>query len=281
MPELPEIRAHAERLHASYQGAVLDRFQVLHPSALKTYDPRPDSLIGSAVSRVGHRGKHLLIELDHPDLTVFVIHLMQGGRLRSDTKKSPRPRGGMARWTFGDGRALLLTEAGTEHRAGVWLVSGDPSSSEPLAGLGPDADKITRDELAAVLDGKAERLHGMLRNQRRIAGIGRLLANEILHAARISPFAMSNKLSEVQNDRLHAAIGSSMDRALAHERGLSDLGKSADRPSNVHHRIGEPCQMCGHTILSVEYRRYTIAYCPECQTGGRRLADNTTSKFLK
>jgi len=281
MPELPEIRAHAERLHASYQGSVLDKFRVLHVSALKTFYPRPESANGSAVRRVGHRGKHLLIELDGPDPSTFVVHLMQGGRLRPDPKQSPRPRGGMARWTFRDGGALLLTEAGTEHRAGVWLVAGDASSSDPLAGLGPDADTITRDELTLVLDGKAERLHGMLRNQRRIAGMGRLLANEILHAAKISPFAISTKLSDAQIDRLHAAIGSSIDTALVHERSLNEIGRSADRPSKVHHRIGEMCPVCDHTILAVEYRRYTIAYCPTCQTNGRKLADNTTSKFLK
>lgn len=281
MPELPEIKAHAERLHALFEGVVLDHFRVLHPSALKTFDPRPDSLNGLAVRQVTHRGKHLLVEVDRSEPAWFVIHLMQGGRLRPDPKQSPRPRGGMARWTFADGRALLLTEAGTEHRAGVWVVSGDTSSSEPLTGLGPDADTVTREELSVLLKGKSERLHGWLRNQQNIAGIGRLLANEVLHAAKISPFAVSSKITEIQTDRLHAAIGSSIERALAHERSLPDMGKSADRPSDVHHRIGEPCPVCGNSILSVEYRRYTVAYCPDCQTGGRKLADNTTSKFLK
>ncbi len=281
MPELPEIKAHSERLHASHGGAVIEQFRVLHPSALKTFDPRPDHVVGSAVSRIRHRGKHILIDVDSPESVTFVVHLMQGGRLRSDRKRAPRPRRGMARWEFADGRALLLTEAGTEHRAGVWLVRGDPESVAPLAGLGPDADTISREELATILDGEAERVHGFLRNQKRIAGIGRLLANEILHGAGISPFAISTKLSDEQVARLHTAMKHALDRALAHERGLSDIGRSSGRPSNVHHRIGQPCLVCADTILAVEYRRYTIAYCPRCQTNGRRLADNTTSKFLK
>jgi len=281
MPELPEIKAHAERLHASHRGAVIERFRVLHPSALKTFGPHPDCVAGSAVSRVRHRGKHILIDVDSPASATFVVHLMQGGRLRPDPKRASRPRRGMARWEFADGRALLLTEAGTEHRAGVWLVKGDAESVAPLYGLGPDADTVSVEELATILGCEAERVHGFLRNQKRIAGIGRLLANEILHGAGISPFAISSKLSDEEVTRLHTAMGRAIDRASIHERGLSDIGRSAGRPSNVHHRIGQPCPVCADTILAVEYRRYTIAYCPTCQTKGRRLADNTTSKFLK
>ncbi len=281
MPELPEVRAHAERLDASFSGAVITGFRALHIAALKSFDPSPDVANGLAVTSVGHRGKLILIRLSGPDPLTFVVHLMQGGRLRPDPKKSKRPRGGMARWEFEDGGALLLTEAGTEHRAGVWLVAGDPDSVEPLDHLGPDAHTVGRTQLAAILAGESERLHGFLRNQRRMAGLGRLLANEILHSARLSPFANTARLDDDEIDRLHAAIGSKVTTSLDHERTLDDLGRSRDRPSDVHHRIGEDCPVCGDTILSIEYRRYTIAYCPTCQTDGRKLADNTTSKFLK
>ncbi len=281
MPELPEIEAHAERLDASWSGAVLSDFRALHISALKTFDPRPDAATGLAVAGIGHRGKHLLIRMESEMPLTFVVHLMQSGRLRPDPNKVRRPRGAMARWEFEDGGALLLTEAGTEHRTGVWLVAGDPGDSEPLIDLGPDADTITRHELASILGGGSERLHGFLRNQRRIAGIGRLLANEVLHGARLSPFATTAKLRDDEIDRLHEAIGLALERGLDHERGQADLGRSADRPSDVHHRVGQSCPVCDDTVRSVKYRRYTVAYCPTCQTGGRRLADNTTSRFLK
>ena len=187
----------------------------------------------------------------------------------------------MARWSFADGRELLLTEAGTERRAGVWLVRGDPEGQEPLSRLGPDADRIDRDELVRGLAAARERIHGYLRDQSRLAGIGRLLANEILHEARLSPFTNTARLDADRIDRLHQAMTAVIARGLAHERTRPEMGRSADRPSNVHHRIGRPCTICGDEVRSVTYRRYVVAYCPACQTGGKVLADNTTSRFLK
>ena len=287
MPELPEIAAHAERLQEAFGGAVLARFEAMHPAALKTFDPRPADATGLALNAVGHRGKYLLLRLGRDDGDpgaggiTFVVHLMQGGRLRPDAKQARKPRGAMARWVFADGAALLLTEAGTERRAGAWLVSGDPAAVEPLWRLGPDADTIARDELARRLGSTSERVHGFLRDQSHLAGIGRLLANEVLHSARISPFANTSKLDSEAVDRLHWAIGSAVSMGLAAERSRDDMGRSADRPNEVHHRVGEPCPACGDIVRSVEYRRYRVAYCPACQTAGKVLADNTTSRFLK
>ena len=287
MPELPEVAAHAERLSAAFAGIPLARFEPLHPAVLKTFDPRPAAATGKVLREVGRRGKYLLLHLgaddgehDDPGLT-FVVHLMQAGRLRVDTKQTRKPRGGMARWTFVDGSALLLTEAGTERRAGVWLIAGDAAEVEPLTRLGPDADAMSRDELARRLAEASERVHGFLRDQSHLAGIGRLLANEVLHSARISPFANTSRLDIEAVDRLHAAINTSIARGLAAERELEDMGRSQDRPNDVHHRVGQPCPACGDTVRSVEYRRYRVAYCPSCQTGGKVLADNTTSRFLK
>lgn len=338
MPELPEVAAHVERLADVLAGAELAGFRPLHLAALKTFDPAPDAAVGRTLSGTGHRGKYIYLHFDDLhfdaaasgttasrsrgagrraiDLT-FVVHLMQGGRLRPEaapdpvvapadqpvpdqpvpdqpvpdqqspqatarsTRRARPPRGAMARWEFSDGRALMLSEASTEHRAGVWLVRGDPEGQKPVIGLGPDADRCDRAELGRILSGSNERIHGFLRDQRRLAGIGRLLANEVLHAARISPFARTNRLGDDQIDRLHEAIRTGIARALAHERSLDAMGRSTNRPSNVHHRIGEPCVVCGDEIRSVSYRRYTVAYCPGCQTGGRVLADNTTSRFLK
>ena len=287
MPELPEVAAHCERLSAVFAGTPLARFEPLHPAVLKTFAPRPAAAASKALTGIGHRGKYLLLQFgdghgapEDPDLT-FVVHLMQAGRLRIDAKQSRKPRGGMARWTFVDAPALLLTEAGTERRAGVWLLDGYPGAVEPLVRLGPDADSISRDELSRCLAAASERVHGFLRDQSHLAGIGRLLANEILHSARISPFANTSRLDGEAVARLHAAITTSIARGLAAERELEDMGRSEDRPNDVHHRVGQPCPACGDTVRSVEYRRYRVAYCPSCQTGGRVLADNTTSRFLK
>ena len=282
MPELPEIKAHAERLADQWVGAELTGFRALHLTALKTYTPSPKEAYGRRLTGTGHRGKYLYLHFDDDEEPLtFVMHLMQGGRLRSDPKKAEKPRGGMARWVFADGGALLLTEAGTAHKAGVWLVAGDPVGQEPVDHPGPDAHTLTRAGLATALVSENTRVHGFLRDQRRIAGIGRLLSNEILFTAKLSPFAMTKKLGDDDIDRLHAAVASVVQRHVDFERTLDDIGKSADRPSDVHHRIGFPCRVCDDEVRSVEYRRYTVAYCPTCQTNGKLLADNTTSKFLK
>jgi len=278
VPEMPEVQAHAERLTEAFAGATLDRFRPLAFTALKTVVPAPEVAAGHPLVEVGRRGKHLLL---HFEPATFVVHLMQGGRLKPDEKQAAKPRGGQARWTFGDGRALLLTEAGTERKAGVWVVEGDPDGQEPLDHLGPEADTLDRDTLARLLSDHSMRLHGWLRDQRVVAGLGRRLANEICHRARVSPFASSAKLDADAVDRLHAAIGECIAESLAYERTRSDMSSSKDRPGAVHHREGEACPVCGDTVRAVEYRSYTVNYCSTCQTGGKVLADNTTSKFLK
>ena len=278
MPELPEVQAHAERLDADFAGATLERFTPIAFTALKTAAPGPEEAYGRDLLFVGRRGK--LLQADFGTVT-FVVHLMQGGRLRVDEKQSAKPRGGQARWRFADGRALLLTEAGTERKAGVWVVAGDPESQPPLDELGPDADTVDAATLRRLLDQESTRLHGFLRDQRRIAGLGRRLANEVCHRAHLSPFASTSKLSDDDVAALVEAIQVCIAEGLAFERGLTEMSSSADRPGNVHHRVGEACPVCGDEIRSVEYVRYTIAYCPTCQTHGKVLADNTTSKFLK
>jgi formamidopyrimidine-DNA glycosylase len=278
VPELPEIQAHAERLDAAFAGDVLDRFEPLRFTALKTAVPQPSSAYGQPLVAVGRRGKYLLLGFD---AVTFVVHLMQGGRLLVDTKLSMKPRNGQARFRFADGRALLLTEAGTERRAGVWAVAGDPHDQAPLAGLGPEADTIDAPALLALAHADPGRLHGFLRDQRNIAGIGRRLANEVCHRAKLSPFANTGRMDEVDAATLVDAIRACIDESLAYERGRDDMSSSADRPGAVHHREREACPACGDTVRAVSYRSYTVNYCPTCQTGGKVLADNTTSKFVK
>ena len=278
MPELPEIQAHAERLRASFAGVPLRGVVPLSFTALKTYAPPADAAVGSPLETVERRGKHLLLRFSG---ATYVVHLMQGGRLRVDVKQSKRPRGGVFRWQFQDGRALLLTEAGTERRAGVWVVADDPHTAEPLAHLGPEADVVDATTLAAAFAGQRGRVHTVLRDQRILAGLGRRLANEVCHRARLSPFTPVGKLSPEELDRLAAAIADSIAEGLAFERARDDMSSSSQRPGAVHRRSGQPCPVCSDAIRLVSYRDYEVDYCPTCQTDGRILADNTTSKFLK
>ena len=275
---MPEIQAHAERLTADYRGSILERFRPLSFVALKTALPSPTEAEGRPLDQVGRRGKYLLATFG--DRT-FVIHLMQGGRLKPDPKQSPKPRGGVARWRFTDERAWLLSEAGTEHKVGVWMAAGDPATSDVFAHLGPEANELDQAGWAAVLASHPMRLHGLLRDQRAVAGLGRRLANEICWAGKLSPFANAAKLKDAEVERLTAAVGSCLSESLQYERSRPDMSSSADRPGGVHHRTGETCPDCGDAVRAVEYRAYTVNYCPTCQTGGKVLADNTTSKFLR
>lgn len=281
MPELPEIAAHAERLDAGWAGAMLTMVEPLSAVALKTVDPPVDAGVGAPLAGVARRGKHLLLRVDADPPITYTVHLMQGGRLRPDAKSSRRPRGGLLRWRFEAADALLLTEAGTERRAGVWVVRGDPAVQAPLAELGPDADALDAEALAGRLAGTRGRLHTVLRDQRVLAGLGRRLANEVCHAAGRSPFQPVDHLTVDDVADLVAAMHGVLDRELAEERAGGEMRRAADRATAVHGRTGEPCPRCGDEVREVRYADYTIHYCATCQTGGKVLADNTTSKFLR
>jgi formamidopyrimidine-DNA glycosylase len=278
MPELPEVQAHAERLTERFTGQVLKKFVAFRFTALKTAVPPPDVGYGLPLLSVGRRGKYLLLQFEP---VTFVIHLMQGGRLLVDDKQSMKPRNGQARLVFADGPALLLTEAGTERRAGVWCIADDKLDGPPLDRLGPDALDVTPAQLAAAFSATNMRIHGYLRDQHQIAGLGRMLANEVCHRARVSPFAMTGKLGTAGAAAIVTAIHEAVDDGLAYERTRTDMSSSADRPGRVHGRVGQECPVCADTVRSVSYSGYTVAYCPTCQTGGKVLADNTTSRFLK
>jgi len=279
MPELPEVQAHAERLTADFGGATLARFTPVAFHALKTVVPAPEASVGQPLREVGRRGKYLLLDFG---TDTFVVHLMQGGRLKPDPKQTARPKGALARWTFADGRALLLTEHGTERRAGVWVSATEGRLERPpVDNLGPEATDITADELAERFAARGVRLHSFLRDQGAVAGLGRRLANEVCHRAKLSPFASTKKLGPDDAAKVVAAIATAVEEGLAYERTRVDMSASADRPGGVHHRAGQPCPVCGDTVREVTYAKYQVNYCPTCQTGGKVLADNTTSKFLK
>ena len=280
MPEIGEIQAHGERIANEFVGKTLEKFRPITFYVLKTFAPDPATSHGHTLDRVTTRGKYLLLWFGP---NVFIIHLMQGGRLRPDEKQSAKPRGGQARFTFDDGTALLLTEAGTDKRAGVWVIDADQDldSIDPLQGLGPNADTIDSDTLEALLADNSMRLHGLLRRQGIIAGIGRRLANDVCHEAQLSPFANTSKLSADDVDSLGKAISTCIAASLEFENAQSEIVASKNRPSAVHNKTGEPCPRCGDAIREVAYVKYSVNYCSTCQTNGKVLADNTTSKFLK
>jgi formamidopyrimidine-DNA glycosylase len=201
---------------------------------------------------------------------------MAAGWLRYLSPGEKGPKTPAFRLGFDGGGELVLTERGPKKRAGVWLLTPEAADAE-LAHLGPDALTLTDDELADILANESRRLHSMLRDQRIVAGIGRAWANEILHAAKLSPFAPAQGLSPGQVRTLADAIDSELARGLElRERGAKDA-----KVYRVHNKLGEPCYACGTPIARVDFEEHTIYYCPECQTGGRLLKDRRLSRLLK
>ncbi|MBV8562538.1 MAG: Fpg/Nei family DNA glycosylase, partial [Actinobacteria bacterium] len=170
----------------------------------------------------------------------------------------------------------VLTEAGKKKRAGVWLLTPEAAQAE-LAHLGPEALGLGAERLGEILKSDSRRLHAFLRDQRLIAGIGRAWANEILHAAKLSPYALSTELSDEDVARLADAIDSELSRGLE----LRELGASDDKTYRVHNRLGQPCHVCGTPLAQVDFEEHTIYYCPDCQTGGRVLKDRRLSRLLR
>jgi formamidopyrimidine-DNA glycosylase len=277
VPELPEIRALAERLQATVGGAGLHRVDVLQFSALKTVEPRLDSLAGSTLERVGTRGKYLVFGLGGSRL---LAHLSQGGRVTvEDPPKTTRPRGAVARLRFDARPSLLVKEFGTQRKAGIWVVG--PGDDGPLAKLGPEADS---DEAAAWLRTAedARRVHTILRDQRTLAGVGRGYSDDALHRARLSPYVSLAKLTADERDRLvgslHAILGDATDEERRRTGGLpTKLGDHF----TVHNRYGTPCPVCGDDLRRVSYESHEVTYCPTCQTGGKVLADRRLSRLIR
>ncbi len=277
MPEYPEIQALAERLDALYAGTTLSRAEPLQFSALKTVEPSPDSLTGMTLLRVGRRGKWLILEFDGPRL---LIHLSQGGRVTiEDRPGRPRPRGGVLRLRFEERPSLLVKEFGTERRAGWWVLSAGDDG--PLAALGPEALSAEFEKLLRDGD-ERRRLHTVLRDQRTVAGIGRGYADDILHRARLSPYATLASLGPEERGALWESVREVLDAALAVERERTGgLPTKLGDHFSVHGRHGYPCPRCGDGLRRVSYESHEITYCPACQTKGRVLADRRFSRLVK
>ncbi|MBX6381956.1 MAG: Fpg/Nei family DNA glycosylase [Microbispora sp.] len=292
MPELPEVEALAAVAPPPPPRPAVAGLDVPAFQALKTVDPPVTALAGLLVTDVARHGKFLDIDCDGLHL---VTHLARGGwlRWRDDLTgaKPVRPgRGPLAvrvRLSPGeDGRApgFELTEAGTQKRLAVYVVR-DPKDVPGIAALGPDplGEDFTPDLLERIVSGSRTQIKGLLRDQKVIAGIGNAYSDEVLHAAKMSPFKIAGTLTGDQVAELHAAIVSTLRDAVGRARGLAaeDLKSEKKSGLRVHGRTGEACAVCGDTIREVSFADSSLQYCPTCQTGGKPLADRRLSRLLK
>ena len=277
MPELPEVQALAERLDAAVAGAQFAGAAVLQFSSLKTVTPRPESLVGATLQRVGRRGKYLVFEFAGPRL---LVHLSQGGRIDvEDPPKKTRPRGAVVRLAFNGRPTVLVKEFGRERKAGWWvLAEGDEG---PLAKLGPEPDSAEFERF--FLEGEdARRVHTILRDQRTVAGIGRGYSDDILHRAKLSPFATLAALSMQERRELLDAVHEVVADALEVERRRTDgLPTKIGDHFTVHGKYGTPCPRCGDDLRRISYESHEVTYCPNCQTGGKVLADRRLSRLIR
>ncbi len=275
MPELPEVEALRQALDEPVQAFPIERAGPAHVATLKTFDPPLAALDGRRLAGAERRGKHLLFPTEDGEL-VLKIHLMSAGRVRYLRAGEKGPKSPAFRLRFQGGGELVLTEAGSKKRAGVWLLTPEQVDEE-LAHLGPEALGIGAERLGEILAGDSRRLHPLLRDQRAIAGIGRAWSNEILHTARLSPFALSTQLSPDEIGRLADAIDEELSRGLE----LRLAGAGNPKTYRIHDRLGEPCFVCETPIARVDFEEHTIYYCPTCQTGGRVLKDRRLSRLLR
>jgi formamidopyrimidine-DNA glycosylase len=281
MPELPEVEITARRIGSALTGAVVESVLAPGINALKTFDPPLSAVEGSAVAGVSRRGKLFLVEFEG-ELTLL-IHLMSAGRLQLfDTRASLRDRTSRLLVRLSDGRELRLREFGTRQRAWVKLLrAGEVEAEETLASLGPEAWPDPP-PLRELLD-QPRPLYALLRDQHVIAGIGRSWVDEILHAARLSPFKRGSELSDEEADALRDAVVGELGRALAvYEETIAlPIPDKLPMPLRVHRHNGEPCPRCGEKLEAVFYEDYVMCYCPQCQTEGKVLKDRRLSRLLK
>lgn len=292
VPELPEVEALAADLRERATGREIDRAEVAEFSVLKTYDPPLSALHGARISGTSRRGKFLNLACTPaaggPDLHL-VTHLARAGWLRWRDALPEAPakpgKGPLAfRVRFTDGSGFDLTEAGTRKRLAVYLVT-DIEQIPGIASLGPEPldPDFTVDVLAGILAGRRTQIKGVLRDQKLIAGIGNAYSDEVLHAAKMSPFRLASSLSSDEVADLRAVIISTLTEAIERSDGLaaSDLKKEKKAGLRVHGRTGEPCPVCGDTVREVSFADSAMQYCATCQTGGKPLADRRLSRLLK
>jgi formamidopyrimidine-DNA glycosylase len=289
MPELPEVEALAAFLRDRAAGRVVARSDVAAISAVKTFDPPLHAINGLTVTGANRYGKFLDLEIDGLHL---ITHLSRGGWLQWRENMPPAPprpgRGPLAfrlHLAADDGSppaGFDLTEAGTQKRLAVYLVR-DPMDVPGIARLGPDALTVSLTDFAAILAENRAQIKGVLTTQSVIAGVGNAYSDEILHAAKLSPFAIAARLTEAQVSALHAAMRTELLDAVERSVGQKAATLKSEKRSGlaVHARAGLPCPVCGDTVREVSFADKSLQYCPTCQTGGKELADRRLSRLVK
>jgi formamidopyrimidine-DNA glycosylase len=284
VPELPEVEALAAFLRENAVGHVLTRVDLAAVQAIKTFDPPLSALGGLEVTGASRHGKFLDLDVSGVHL---VVHLARAGWLHWRTglpTAPPKPgKGPLAlRAHLENGEGFDLTEQGTRKGLAVYVVRS-PDEVPGIARLGPDALEVDRDQFAALLAGRSGQLKGALTEQSLIAGIGNAYSDEILHAARLSPFKMADKLTDAEVVRLYDAMRIVLTEALDRQMGQKAATMKGEKRSGlqVHARTGLPCPVCGDTVREVSFADTSLQYCPTCQTGGKPLADRRMSKLLR
>lgn len=284
MPELPEVEALADYLRTHAVGRTVQRVDVASLSALKTFDPPVSALHGRTVTAAHRWGKYLGMQADE---VYLITHLSRAGWLRWSETVNPAPpkpgKGPIAlRVHLDSGAGFDLTEAGTQKRLAIWLVA-DPAQVPGIATLGPDALSVSADRFSELLAPNTGRLKTVLTDQSVIAGIGNAYSDEILHTAKLSPFATASKITESQTAALYAAMVSVLTDAVGRSVGQQAATLKGEKRSGlrVHARTGLPCPVCGDTVREVSFADKSFQYCPGCQTGGKVLADRRMSRLLK
>jgi formamidopyrimidine-DNA glycosylase len=285
MPELPEVEALAAYLRERAVGHTVDRIEVAAISALKTYDPPVSAVSGAPFRDAGRHGKFLDMTLGDLHL---VVHLARAGWLHyreslSAAPLKPSGKGPIAlRVRLSDGSGFDLTEAGTQKKLAAYLVR-HPSEVPGVAKLGPDALAVTREEFEQRLKLRRGQVKGVLTEQDVLAGIGNAYSDEILHAAKLSPFAITDRLPPEALDRLYEATRSVLTDAVTRSVGQKAATLKGEKHSGlaVHARTGLPCPVCGETIREVSFHDSSLQYCPGCQTGGKPLADRRLSRLVR
>ena len=286
MPELPEVQALVDFLGTRLDGLAVTGVDLGSISVLKTFNPPPQALIGAPVTGVTRHGKFVDIDCGG---THLIFHLARAGWLRwSDALPQTVIRPGKSpialRVRLDDGSGFDLTEAGTRKRLAAYIVNSI-ADVPGIQTLGPDplSDDFTLERFAAILAGQRVQLKGLLRNQGTIGGIGNAYSDEILHVAKLSPFAIAGSLDDATVTRLYAALRHTLSAAVAAASGkpAAELKDAKRAGMRVHGRTGESCPECGDIVREVSFADSSLQYCATCQTGGKPLADRRTSKFLK
>ena len=275
MPELPEVEALRRSLDERVRAFPVARAGPAHVATLKTFDPPLSALERRRFAGAQRRGKHLLFPTDDREL-VLHVHLMTAGRMKYVAPGEKRAGAPAFQLLFEDGAALVLTEAGAKKRARVGVYRPE-TIEEELGHLGPESLGVDAEALGKILAAESRRLHALLRDQRALAGIGRAWVNEILHRARLSPYALSTDLERDQVEHLARVIDETLREGIA----LRQRGAGDKQVYRVHDRLGEPCPACGTPIARIDFEEHTVFYCPECQTGGRVLKDRRLSRLLR